>query len=203
MGKGQYVRLGFSGSLERAQSISHSPSRGSLTATWRPASTLFYKTVDLTSVASFSERDAGGDVRLGFPIADNTQLGLRYKFENEDIFNVSSNASLAVKQSEGRSTSLASATPSPMTHAIFRNCHVRRLRLAIAGFGRRRRRRGYIRSVADARGYYPVTNKITLVGRVQGGAIEGWGGDDVRYDRSVLQGRRDRARFPARRLWSA
>ena len=36
----------------------------------------------------------------------------------------------------------------------------------------------YIRSVADARGYYPITNKITLVGRAQGGAIEGWGGDE-------------------------
>ncbi len=27
----------------------------------------------------------------------------------------------------------------------------------------------YIRSVVDTRGYYPITNKITLVGRAQGG----------------------------------
>jgi len=46
----------------------------------------------------------------------------------------------------------------------------------------------YIRSVADARGYYPVTNKITLVGRAQGGAIEGWGGDDVRMTDLFFKG---------------
>ncbi len=38
----------------------------------------------------------------------------------------------------------------------------------------------YWRVNAEARGYYPVTEKITLVGRAIGGHIQGWGGDDVR-----------------------
>jgi len=38
----------------------------------------------------------------------------------------------------------------------------------------------YVRASAEARGYYPITEKITLVGRVVGGHIAGWGGDDVR-----------------------
>jgi hypothetical protein len=42
--------------------------------------------------------------------------------------------------------------------------------------------------VADARGYYPITNKLTLVGRVQGGNIEGWGGDDVRMTDLFFKG---------------
>ena len=46
----------------------------------------------------------------------------------------------------------------------------------------------YIRSVADARGYYPITNKITLVGRAQGGVIEGWGGQDVRLTDLFFKG---------------
>ena len=32
----------------------------------------------------------------------------------------------------------------------------------------------------EGRFYYPITEKITFVGRVIGGHIEGWGGDDVR-----------------------
>src|SRR5262249_22501588 len=33
---------------------------------------------------------------------------------------------------------------------------------------------------AEGRFYYPLNDKITLVGRVMGGHIEGWGGEDVR-----------------------
>ncbi len=38
----------------------------------------------------------------------------------------------------------------------------------------------YARLFGEGRGYYPITEKITLVGRIIGGHIEGWGGDDVR-----------------------
>jgi len=189
MGKGQYVRLGFSGSLERAQVDFAFTEPRFLDRNMAAGFDAFYKTVDLTDVASFSERDAGGDVRLGFPIADNTQLGLRYKFENEDIFNVSSNASLAVKQSEG-SVNVSSIgytvaydtrnLPQSPTSGVFAS-----FSQDFAGIG------GdvdYLRSVADARGYYPITNKITLVGRVQGGDILGWGGQDVRLTDLFFKG---------------
>ena len=189
MGKGQYVRLGFSGSLERAQVDFAFTEPRFLDRNLAAGFDAFYKTVDLTDVASFSERDAGGDVRLGFPIADNTQLGLRYKFENEDIFNVSDNASLAVKQSEG-SVNVSSIgytvaydtrnLPQSPTSGVFAS-----FSQDLAGLG------GdvdYLRSVADARGYYPITNKITLVGRVQGGDIVGWGGQDVRLTDLFFKG---------------
>ena len=38
----------------------------------------------------------------------------------------------------------------------------------------------YWRVGAEARAYYPITEKITLIGRAIGGHIQGWGGDDVR-----------------------
>ncbi len=38
----------------------------------------------------------------------------------------------------------------------------------------------YWRVNAEGRAYYPITEKITLIGRVIGGHIQGWGGDDVR-----------------------
>ncbi len=38
----------------------------------------------------------------------------------------------------------------------------------------------YVRLSAEGRYYYPITEKITFVGRAIGGHIEGWGGQDVR-----------------------
>src|SRR5262249_61309833 len=38
----------------------------------------------------------------------------------------------------------------------------------------------YVRTSAEGRFYYPITDKITLVGRAIGGHIAGWGGDEVR-----------------------
>jgi len=189
MGKGQYVRLGFSGSLERAQVDFSFTEPHFLDRNLAAGFDVFYKEVDFQDVASFSQRDAGGDIRLGFPIADNTQLGLRYKFEKEDIFNVSNNASLAVKESAGTSNvssvgyTVAYDTrnlPQSPTSGIFAS-----FSQDLAGVGGDV---NYIRSVADARGYYPITNKLTLVGRVQGGNIEGWGGDDVRMTDLFFKG---------------
>jgi outer membrane protein insertion porin family len=181
MGKGQYVRIGLSGSLSRIQVDFSYTQPYFLDRNIAAGFDLFAKEVDLQSQSSFSERDTGGGLRLGFPIADNTQLGLRYQFSVQDIFNVQSNASLAIKQSAGTSTVSAvgytiaydtrnlPASPSNGYFASFSQ--------DLAGLGGSV---NYIRSVADGRAYYPITNKITLVGRVQGGAIEGWGGQDVR-----------------------
>jgi outer membrane protein insertion porin family len=189
MGKGQYVRLGFSGSLERAQVDFSFTEPRFLDRNLAAGFDAFYKTVDFQSVASFSETDAGGDIRLGFPIADNTQLGLRYKFENEDIYDVQSNASLAVKQAAG-SVNVSSVgytvaydtrnLPQAPTSGVFAS-----FSQDLAGVGGDV---NYLRSVVDARGYYPITNKITLVGRAQAGDILGWGGQDVRLTDLFFKG---------------
>jgi len=145
----------------------------------------------LQNVASFSQRTAGGNLRLGFPIADNTQMGLRYRFEREEIFDAKSNASLAVRQAADEGAVNVSSVgytvafdtrnvPQSPTSGVFAS-----FSQDLAGVGGDV---NYIRSVADARGYYPITNKITLVGRVQGGAIEGWGGDDLRLTDLFFKG---------------
>jgi outer membrane protein insertion porin family len=189
MGKGQYVRLGFSGSLERAQVDFSFTEPYFLDRNLAAGFDLFHKEVDLTSVASFKQRSTGGNLRLGFPIADNTQMGLRYRFEQEDIFDVTDNASLAVKQSEGISnTSSVGYTiaydtrnlPQSPTSGIFTS-----FSQDFAGVGGDVQ---FIRSVVDARGYYPITNKVTLVGRAQAGQIEGWGGQDVRLTDLFFKG---------------
>jgi outer membrane protein insertion porin family len=189
MGKGQYVRLGFSGSLERAQVDFSFTEPHFLDRNLAAGFDLFHKEVDFVDVASFKQRDTGGDIRLGFPVAENTQLGLRYKFEREQIYDVNNNASLAVKESAGITNASSVGytvaydtrnLPQSPTAGIFAS-----FSQDLAGVGGDV---NYIRSVADARGYYPITNKITLVGRVQGGNIEGWGGDDVRMTDLFFKG---------------
>lgn len=189
MGKGQYVRLGFSGSLDRAQVDFSFTEPYFLDRNLAAGFDLFHKEVDLTSVASFKQSSTGGNLRMGFPIADNTQMGLRYRFEREDIFDVSTNASLAVKESAGIvNVSSVGYTvaydtrnlPQAPTTGVFAS-----FSQDFAGVGGDV---NYIRSVADARGYYPITNKITLVGRAQGGVIEGWGGEDVRLTDLFFKG---------------
>jgi len=191
MGKGQYVRLGFSGSLERAQADFSFTEPRFLDRNLAAGFDLFYKVVDFTfnNISSYSQSDVGGDLRVGFPIAFNTQLGLRYRFDREDIYNVASDASLAIKESEGvANVSSVGFTvaydsrnlPQAPTSGIFSSFSE-----DFAGVG------GdvdYFRSVIDTRGYYPLTPKITLVGRVQGGFIDGWGGQDVRLTDLFFKG---------------
>ena len=81
MGKGQYVRLGFSGSLDRAQVDFSFTEPYFLDRNLAAGFDIFHKEVDLQSVASFNQRDTGGNIRLGFPLYENTQMGLRYQFE--------------------------------------------------------------------------------------------------------------------------
>ena len=189
MGKGQYVRLGFSGSLERAQVDFSFTEPYFLDRNLAAGFDLFHKEVDLTEESSFSQRDTGGNLRLGFPIADNTQMGLRYRIAQQEIFDVANNASLAVKEAEG--VSIVSSVgytvaydsrniPSSPTSGYFAS-----FSQDFAGVGGDV---NYIRSVADARAYYPITNKITLVGRAQGGNIQGWGGEDVRLTDLFFKG---------------
>lgn len=191
MGKGQYVRLGFSGSLDRAQVDFSFTEPRFLDRNLAAGFDLFHKEVDLRDVASFEQRNTGGNLRLGFPIADNTQLGLRYRFENEEIFNASQNASLAVQEAAAEGAVNVSSVgytvaydtrnlPQSPTSGVFAS-----FSQDLAGVGGDV---NYIRSVADARGYYPITNKITLVGRVQGGSIEGWGDKDIRLTDLFFKG---------------
>ncbi len=191
MGKGQYVRLGFSGSLERAQVDFSFTEPNFLDRNMAAGFDLFHKEVDLRDVASFRQRDTGGNLRVGFPIADNTQLGLRYRLQREEIYDATSNASLAVKQAAAEGETWVSSTgytvaydtrnlPQAPTSGVFAS-----FSQDVAGLGGDV---NFIRSVADARGYYPITNKITLVGRAQGGAIEGWGDKDLRLTDLFFKG---------------
>lgn len=191
MGRGQYVRLGLSGSLERFQVDFSFTEPAFLGRNVAAGFDLFHKEVDLRDVASFRQRDTGGNLRVGFPVANNTQLGLRYRLQREEIYDATNDASLAIKQAADEGAVIVSSLgytlaydtrnlPQAPTSGIFAS-----ISHDFAGVGGDVQ---YNRFVLDGRGYYPITNKITLVGRVQGGVIEPWGGEDLRLTDLFFKG---------------
>ncbi|MDJ0512639.1 MAG: outer membrane protein assembly factor BamA [Methyloceanibacter sp.] len=191
MGRGQFVRLGLSGSLERFQIDFSFTEPAFLGRNIAAGFDIFHKEVDLTDVASFRQRDTGGNLRIGFPVANNTQLGLRYRLQREEIYDATRDASLAIKQAAEEGAVIVSSLgytlaydtrnlPQQPTSGIFAS-----ISQDFAGVGGDVQ---YNRFILDTRGYYPITNKITLVGRVQGGIIEPWGGEDLRLTDLFFKG---------------
>src|SRR5690606_35243613 len=176
------LRLRLGGSLERFQiDLSFTEPRF-LDRNLAAGFDLFHKEVDQTSESSFKSRKTGGSLRLGFPLAENLWMSTSYTLSHDEIFDVDEiRASEAVKEAEG--SALTSAIGSALTYDT-RN-HPRNPNRGVyltvgtdfAGVGGDVQ---YVRLQGEGRAYYPITDEITFVGRVVGGHIEGWGGDDVR-----------------------
>lgn len=181
LGKGQYVRLKFAGSLVRYALDFSFTQPYFLGRNMSAGFDLFHNETDQTDESSFKYRRSGGQLRLGIPLGDDWSLQTRYVFSNEDIFEVEDTASQAVKDAAGQT--ITSSVGYTLVHDT-RN-HKRSptqgtyvaLSQDVAGLGGDV---NYVRTVAEGRAYYPIRKKYTLVGRVVGGNIEGFGGDDVR-----------------------
>jgi outer membrane protein insertion porin family len=181
MGNGQFLRLSFSGSLERAQvELSFTEPRF-LDRNLAAGFDLFHKEIDQTSQSGFNSRRTGGDIRLGFPLAEKLWMQTSYTMSRDEIFDVVSGASQAIKQAAGVTyTSLIGTSvaydlrndPKNPTKGLYFQSGV-----DFAGLGGDVQ---YVSLGAEARGYYPITDQITFVARAIGGNIRGWGGQDVR-----------------------
>ncbi len=214
LGNGQFLRLKLSGSLERQQvDLSFTEPRF-LDRNLAAGFDLYHKEIDQQDESGFSQRKSGGQVRLGFPIAENLYMQTSYGLSRDEIFDVDERASLAIKDACGDAniadarnvdgdrrtnapadcreeayyTSLVGTTltydgrnhPKNPTRGIYLQ-----LDNEFAGLGGDVQ---FVRVNAEARAYYPITEKITLIGRVIGGHIEGWGGDDVKILDSYFKG---------------
>jgi outer membrane protein insertion porin family len=181
LGKGQFLRLRLAGSVERLQvDLSFTEPRF-LDRNLAAGFDLFHKTVDLSSNQQFRTRTSGGSVRLGFPLTENIWIVNSYTLSNNEISDVQPTASFAIKEAEGAFWTSAYGTtltydtrnhPRNPTRGVFWSAGVE-----FAGLGGDVQ---YVRASSEARVYYPITEKITFVGRAIGGHIEGWGGQDVR-----------------------
>lgn len=181
LGKGQFLRLRLAGSAERLQlDLSFTEPRF-LDRNMAAGFDLFHKDVNLSSVSAFRSRTSGGSLRLSFPLAENLWLTNSYTLSQGEIYDVGLEASQAIKEAEGTALTSAWGTSLAYDARNHPKTPTRGYYLQVgtdfAGLGGDVQ---YIRVSGEARYYYPVTEKITLVGRLTGGHIAGWGDDDVR-----------------------
>ncbi|MGI9476197.1 MAG: outer membrane protein assembly factor BamA, partial [Hyphomicrobiaceae bacterium] len=181
MGNGQFLRLKLGGSLSRLQADLSFTEPRFLDKNVSAGFDLFHKEIDLSDSSSYKTRKTGFSPRIGFPLSENIWMTTRYTISRDEIYDVENDASLAVKDAEG--TAVTSALGVTLQYDT-RN-HPRTPNRGIyllgstnfAGLGGDVQ---YVRVQGEGRAYYPLFEKVTLVGRAVAGHIEGWGGDDVR-----------------------
>lgn len=203
LGNGHFLRLAFSGSVERQQiDLSFTEPRF-LDTNLAAGFDLFHKEVDQSDEAGFRSRKTGGGIRLGFPLSDNLRAGVRYSFVRDEIFEISTlSAALTTPLGVSNISSIGYTLvydtrnhPNKPNRGIYLS-----LNQDFAGVG------GdvdYLRTVAEARAYYPLFSQITLVGRLIGGYIFDPSGGQLRTNDHFFKGEEtvrgfDRAGFGPR-----
>ena len=188
LGNGQFLRLRLAGSMERMQvDLSFTEPRF-LDRNLSAGFDLFHKELDYARETGYESKRTGGTARLGFPLSENLwmQTGYTIDYSSMDVDDRWGNQVSLVVRDEVADLGTGSLTSSLGTSLTYdKRNHPRTptsgyyLQVAtdMAGLGGDVQ---YVRVNAEGRAYYPITEKITFVGRLIGGHIEGWGGDDVR-----------------------
>jgi outer membrane protein insertion porin family len=191
MGRGQFLRIKLSGSVENGQfDIAFTEPRF-LDKNISAGIDAFHKETDYQDESGYSNRKTGGGVRLGFALVDNLWLNNSYTLTRDQVFDVDQDGDVseAVKEIEG--TAWISSYGYSLVYDT-RNNRQNPSRGIYINFSQDVAGLGgdvnYIRSIAEARAYYPIYKRITLVGRLIGGNITGWNGDDVRIVDAFYKG---------------
>ncbi len=181
LGRGQYVKLQARGGFE-SLNVDFSFTEPKFMGRNMSASVnLFFSERDFSDESSFSSKKFGGGFGFGIPLNDNWRLGTNYQIVSEKLFDVESDASLAIKNAEG--TALVSSVGYNLTYDTRNSVknpsrgYFFRVAQDFAGLGGDV---NYVRTQADARAFIPIRKKMVLAGRLHGGYISGFGGDDVR-----------------------
>jgi outer membrane protein insertion porin family len=189
LGNGQWLRLSVEGSLTRLQAQVGFTEPHFLGSNVAAGFDLFYKDVDYTTQASYMSQKVGGSLRLGYPISEEWSGSVNYTFVRNKLYNVGSAASAAIKEAIPGFPESTSNTyyTSSVGYSVTYDTRDNKKRPTsgvyytvaqdLAGAGGDVR---FIRSVGEARTYYPVSEDVTAMGRAFGGIIGGWGGQDVR-----------------------
>lgn len=176
---------------------------------------IFTKFTDTTSYSRYQSRNTGFTLRMGVPVTEEISIGTRYTLYQQKIripqsgtypYNdcvngatvaivapnpciANGEASMAIKEAQGTTiTSLVGLTLAyntldnnkDPTSGIFAD-----LKPEIAGLGGDSR---FVRAVATARYYYPITDDIIGMLKVQGGHMLGYGGNKLRVIDHFYQG---------------
>ncbi len=181
LGRGQFVRLKMTGGFESLNAEFSFTEPKFMGRNMSAGIDLFVSERDRSDESSFSSKRVGGGVRFGVPLNEDWRFNTGYRLVQEEIFDVQSDASPAIKGAEGE-TLVSSINYSfvydtrnhpknPSRGILF---HIGQ---DLAGLGGDV---NFVRTTSEVRGFYPLPKKMVLAGRVQGGHIAGFGGDEVR-----------------------
>jgi outer membrane protein insertion porin family len=188
LGNGQFLRLKLAGSLERFQiDLSFTEPRF-LDRNLSAGFDIFHKDIDQTRESGFASRRTGATLRLGFPITENLWMQTAYTFDHSDMYENGCDegtASNLVCEEIARFGDTSNTSAAGVSVTYDKRNHPRnptsgyylQLTSDFAGLGGDVQ---YARVNAEGRAYYPISEKITFVGRAIGGHVEGWGDQGVR-----------------------
>ncbi len=196
LGNGQFLRLKFAGSFERLQvDLSFTEPRF-LDYNMSAGFDLFHKEIDQSEESGFSSKRTGGGVRLGFPLSENLWMQTGYGLDVSSIEIDTENDSRVnalVEEEINRNGDQTITSSANTTLTYDKRNHPKNptsgyyLQVGgeFAGLGGDVQ---YGRLSAEGRAYYPITEKITFVGRAIAGHIEGWGNEDIRLNDLYFRG---------------
>ena len=181
MGKGQFLQLKLKGALNGKGTVNLSFTEPRfLDQNLAAGFDVYHSISDQTDYIGYAQQETGGKLRLSMPLNDELRLSAYYRFSRREITEVNANeaAKLALNGVVDGDVDVTSAVGYGLVYDT-RN-HFKKptkglyasLSQEFAGLGGDKQ---YLRTVAEGRGYYPVTESITLAGRLRGGHITGWG----------------------------
>ncbi len=181
LGRGQFIRLKASGGFDDLNIDFSFTEPKFMGRNMSAGFDVFFKESDRGSESSFSSKSVGSSLRLGVPLNENWRVSTFYRIVNEEVLDVDSDASLAIKDAEGKA--LVSSVGYTLTYDSRNNVqnpsrgYYFSVAQQLAGVGGDV---NFVRTQADARAFYPIRKKITLAARAQAGNIIAYGGKDVR-----------------------
>ncbi|MGF1591977.1 MAG: outer membrane protein assembly factor BamA [Kiloniellaceae bacterium] len=188
LGRGQDIRASFTLAGEASQLDFSFTEPYFLDRDLSAGIDLYRTTNNRRSQSSFEEERLGGSLRAGFDIFENLRNVVRYTFENRDITNIKSGASLLVRSERG--DTLRSGVSNELIYDTRdsrfdpREGFITSLRTEFFGLG------GdvtFVRASASAGYYYPISDDWTLSVRGTGGTMMGVG-DDTRISDRFFKG---------------
>lgn len=194
MGNGQFLRLSLSGSFQRLQANLSFTEPRFLDRNLAAGFDIFAKTTNMgqsgggltggtSGTGSYQSSRYGGTLRLGFPLSEKLWMQTNYTASRDEITDVSPYSSLAIRQAGEQGASYTSLMGTTLTYDLRNDPRnpTKGLWFQVGGdFAGLGGDVQYVSFAAEARGYYPITDSITFVGRAIGGSIASWGGSDLR-----------------------
>jgi outer membrane protein insertion porin family len=128
----------------------------------------------------YDEQRTGGNTFLNYPLSENWRQTLKYRLDSSDISNLPSDASLFLLEQEGERTTSAISQrlmyDTRDSQQFPTEGYNFWLETELAGLGFDSK---HVSAVTGASSYYSLADKVVLNVLAEGGAIEGYGDENV------------------------